>query len=79
MDVYALSGGLPSRVGTVTGLSTARFALNPTLYSASDLRIIATPIGGNGRASSGPLAVRSGQTIDFTIGSRLALSFATVR
>ena len=79
MDIYALSSGLPTRVGSITGLSTARFALSPSLYGASDFRLIATPLGGNGRASSGPLTVRSGSTIDFTIGSRLAQSTASVR
>jgi hypothetical protein len=79
MDVYALSSGLPTRIGTVTGLSTARFALQPTLYGTIDFRIIATPIGGNGRASSGQLIVQPGQTIDFTIGSSLRQSFASVR
>jgi hypothetical protein len=78
VDVYALSSGLPTRVGTVTGLSSARFALNPTLYGASDFRIIATPIGGNGRASSGPLIVHAGQTVEFTVGSRLAQSVASI-
>jgi hypothetical protein len=79
MDIYAVSSGLPTRIGTVTGLSTARFALQPTLYGATDFRIIATPIGGNGRASSGQLIVQRGQTIDFTIGSNLRQSFASVR
>ncbi|MEP6730346.1 MAG: hypothetical protein ABJE10_06900 [bacterium] len=79
MDIYALSSGLPSRIGTVSGVNSAHFALDPTLYGASDFRIVATPIGGNGRASSGPLVVSRGQTIEFTIGSRLAQSHAEVR
>jgi hypothetical protein len=79
MDVYAISSGLPTRIGTVTGLSTARFALQPTLFGATDFRVVATPIGGNGRASSGQLIVQPGQTIDFTIGSSLRQSFASVR
>lgn len=79
VDVYVVSSGLPTRVGTVNGLTTARFALSPSLVTAPDLRIVATPIGGNGRASSGPLIAGPGQTINFTVGSRLSQSFATVQ
>jgi hypothetical protein len=79
MDIYALSSGLPTRIGTVPGLSTAKFALSPTLYGAGDFRIIAAPIGGNGRASSGALSLHSGQQIDFTITSNLRASHAEVR
>jgi hypothetical protein len=79
VDVYVVSSGLPSRVGTVTGNSTARFSLNPSLVTAPDFRVVATPIGGNGRASSGPLLVSPGQTVYFTIGPVLSQSFATVQ
>jgi hypothetical protein len=79
VDVYAIADGLATRVGTVTGNSTARFALSPTVVAASDLRIVATPIGGNGRASSGPLLVSPGQTIQFNIAPALRQSNAIVR
>jgi hypothetical protein len=78
MDVYAVSQGLATRVGTVTGNSSRTFALHPSL-SAQDLRIVATPIGGNGRASSGNVQVGPGQTIEFTIGSTLAHSTVIIR
>ena len=77
-DVYALSSGLPTRIGTVTGLSSAKFALSPTLWEAGDFRIIAAPIGGNGRASSGPLSLHAGSEVQFTIGSSLRQSHAEV-
>jgi hypothetical protein len=79
VDVYAIADGLATRVGTVTGNTTARFALSPTMVAASDLRIVATPIGGNGRASSGPLLVSPGQTIQFNIAPALRQSSAVVR
>jgi hypothetical protein len=79
VDVYVVSAGLPTRVGTVTGNSTARFALSPSIIGPGDLRVIATPIGGNGRAYSGPLIVSPGQTIEFTIGPVLRQSNAIVR
>ena len=80
VDIYALSTGLSTRIGTVTGTNgTARFALSPTIIGASDFRLIAAPIGGNGRASSGPLLVSGGRTIKFTITPSLAQSHAEVQ
>jgi hypothetical protein len=79
VDVYAIADGLPTRIGTVTGNSTARFDLSNSVYRATDLRIVATPIGGNGRASSGQLQVGPGQTIMFTIAPVLRQSTASVR
>jgi hypothetical protein len=80
VDIYALSSGLPTRIGTVSGgNTTARFALSPTVTTAVDFRLVATPIGGNGRASSGPLAASPGRTIKFTIGPSLGTSHAEVQ
>jgi hypothetical protein len=79
MDLYVVSEGLATRVGDVGGNTTARFTLDPSFFPSSELRIIATPVGGNGRASSGPLNVGPGQTINFTIASVLRQSSATIR
>jgi hypothetical protein len=79
MDVYVVSEGIASRLGTVTGNSTQQFVLNRSFIPAQDLRIVATPIGGNGRASSGPILVQPGQEIDFTINPLLRASSASVR
>jgi len=78
MDVYAVSQGLATRIGTVTGNSTRNFSLHPSM-AAQDLRIVATPIGGNGRASSGAVSVGAGQTIEFTIGSLLRNSTVFIK
>ena len=78
MDVYAVSDGLATRVGTVTGNSKRSFMLHPSM-ATRDLRIVATPIGGNGRASSGDVIVSPGQTIDFRIGSLLRNSTVVIR
>jgi hypothetical protein len=78
MDVYAVSSGLATRVGTVTGNSSRTFVLDGSLADR-DFRIVATPIGGNGRASSGSLAVSPGETVDFTIGSILRNSTVFIR
>jgi len=79
MDLYVVSEGLATRVGDVTGNSTARFTLDPSFFPTNEIRVIATPVGGNGRASSGALNVSPGQTIVFTIGSVLRQSSATIR
>jgi hypothetical protein len=78
MDIYAVSGGLATRVGTVTGLSTQSFFLHQSLINGEVVRIIGTPIGGNGRASSGNLNVSPGSTIRFTIATELRASHATI-
>jgi hypothetical protein len=73
-----VSQGLATRVGTVTGNSSRTFTLHPSLAS-QDLRIVATPIGGNGRASSGNVQAGAGQTIEFTIGSTLNHSTVIIK
>jgi hypothetical protein len=78
MDVYVVSDALATRLGTVTGNSSRNFVLDASL-ATQDLRIVATPIGGNGRASTGLVTVAPGQTIDFTIGSVLRNSTVTIR
>ena len=78
MDVYAVSAGLATRLGTVTGNSIRNFVLDGSL-ATPDLRIVATPIGGNGRATTGQVLVGPGQTIDFTIGSVLRNSTVVIR
>jgi hypothetical protein len=78
MDVYAVSEGIATRIGTVTGNSTKTFILSPS-YASQDLQIIASPIGGTGRASTGPIVVGAGQTIDFRVGSVLTNSTVFIR
>jgi len=79
MDVYAVqAGGLATRLGTVTGNSTKTFILPPA-YASQDLQIVASPIGGTGRASTGPIVVGAGQTVEFRIGSVLANSTVFIR
>jgi len=79
MDIYAVASGLATRIGTVSGGRTERFDLNASLYNASDFRIVGTPIGGNGRASTGPIVVTRGSTIHFTITPLLSASSVSIR
>jgi hypothetical protein len=78
MDVYAVTDGLSTRLGTVTGNGHRSFSLSPSMASR-DLRIVATPIGGNGRASTGEVVVSPGQIIDFRIASLLRNSTVSIR
>jgi hypothetical protein len=78
MDVYAVASGLATRIGTVTGNSSRDFVVDASMAN-QDFRVVATPIGGNGRASTGNIAVSAGQTVDFTIGSLLRNSTVFIR
>jgi hypothetical protein len=80
IDVYAVShAGARLRLGTVTATSNTNFVLDPSYFPAGELRLMATPIGGNERASSGLLNVTAGETVEFNISQRLRDSSATVR
>jgi hypothetical protein len=79
MDIYVVSEGVATRIGDVNGNSTARFRLDPSFFPSNELRVVATPVGGNGRAFSGPLNVGPGQSIVFTIAPVLRQSSAAIR
>lgn len=78
MDIYVVNDGLATRVGDVDGLATKRFTLDGSFFSASDVRIVATPIGGNGRASTGTIMASPGNTIEFRIATSLRASTVSV-
>jgi hypothetical protein len=78
VDVFSIVDGLSTRLGTVTGNGSRHFLLDPSLGSR-DFHLIAVPIGGAGRASSGNVAVGPGQTIVFTVGAILQNSNVTIR
>lgn len=79
MDIYVVSEGLATRMGTVSGNSSDTFTLDPSFSRISQLQIVGAPIGGNGRAGTGPLTVGPGQTVEFTIGPVLSQSTVTIR
>jgi hypothetical protein len=78
VDVFAVADGVPTRLGMVTGNSKAMFAVDPS-FATQNFSIIATPIGGSGRASTGNVLVSAGQTVEFTVGSTLSNSSVYVR
>lgn len=79
VDVYVIADGLATRVGDVTGTSERKFMLRESVWRAGDLRFVATPIGGNGRANSGPVNVRAGSTVFFNVSPTLRNSTVSVR
>lgn len=78
MDVFAVSQGVATRLGTVSGTGSRTFVMDASLATPG-LRVIATPIGGSGRASSGSLSVAPGQTIEFRIGTLLSNSTVFIK
>src|SRR5579885_2933891 len=78
MDVYVVSEGLATRLGTVTGNSSRSFMIDPSM-AVSSFRVVATPIGGMGRASTGAINASVGETVDFTIGSTMRNSTVFIK
>jgi hypothetical protein len=80
MKVYAVVGSsVPIRLGTVTGVSSARFTARPALFPTGTLRLVASQLGGRETADSGPLQVNGGEAVTFTIQPNTGTSFAFVR
>jgi hypothetical protein len=79
VDVYVLSDGIPTRLGSVAATSNDTFYADQSLFGTSRDRIVAIPTIGRGIASSRPLSVSPGQTIEFTIGSVLSMSTTSIR
>jgi hypothetical protein len=78
MNVSVNAGGTRRRLGTVPGNSSGDFMIDWSLADGRQITVLATPIGGNGSASSGALSVGYGEAIDFKVGLRLIQSVATV-
>jgi hypothetical protein len=79
MNVYVVSGALGTRLGTVTGNSRTRFTVRQNLFPTGQVRFVALPIGGFGRGASDNISVFPGQSVEFRIGSNLALTTALIR
>ena len=79
VDVFVIADGLATRVGEVSGTSERKFMIRESVWRAGDLRFVATPVGGNGRANSGPVNVTGGTTVFFNINSTLRNSTVSVQ
>ena len=78
MNIAVVVSGVSRRLGSVVGNGSAEFTIDGQLAVGQTIYLTATPIGGRGQASSGGLSVAPGQMIEFTVGSTLRQSVATV-
>jgi hypothetical protein len=73
--VYVLHDGQQTRVGTVTGSSSATFYLPGRLLGQGrELQLLGHPIGGTDLASTETLVVQPGQYIEWTLETDLRRS-----
>ena len=78
MNIAVVVSGVSRRLGNVVGNGSADFMIDGQMALGRTLYLTATPIGGRGQGTSGGLSVGPGQMIDFTVGSTLRQSVATV-
>ena len=68
--IFVLRGSMPTRLGLVSGMSTATFELRPQLIDR-EIRLYATPVGGTQRARTDMFRVRAGQLVSWKLDNRL--------
>lgn len=75
MVVYAVRDNSRVRLGMVTSMNTRRFQL-PTSFrvSASDLRLMANPIGSQDEYTTSPIQVNPGQRVELRLENMLSIS-----
>jgi len=80
VDVYAMSGGQVTRLGTVTGLSSDTLQIPATAVTrGTELRLLADPIGAYGAYLSDPILASTGDVLVLRVASQLALSTVVTR
>jgi len=73
--IYVLHDGVQTRVGTVTGSSSAMFYLPGRLLGQGrEIRLLGDAIGNNAYASTDILVVQQGQYIEWTLETDLRRS-----
>lgn len=74
MDVFAVRGGTRSRVGSVTGLTTATLHVPTDFAPDGILQFMVDPVGSDGTYVTEKISVSPGQRIELTIGTVLRMS-----
>jgi hypothetical protein len=75
ITVYAVRNGTRVRLGTVTSMREEVFTIPRAIASgASDLRLLADPIGSSRTYWTDALVVSPGQTVDLTLENNIDLS-----
>ena len=77
--IYALSTGQYYRLGEVTGHDRATLGLPRQLNTASDLRLVADPIGSRSSYFSDPILFEPGDVLVLDVGPTMSLSSVSVR
>jgi hypothetical protein len=78
MELRTLLDGRSTFVGSVGGNDTTSILLDPSMFPAGFLYVVAIPGDGRGRAIAGPLSASKGDRIRFTVSEILSASTATV-
>ncbi|HTS87589.1 MAG TPA: hypothetical protein VMG41_03790 [Gemmatimonadales bacterium] len=80
MDVFALeNGGYRVRLGQATGKATSVFVVPwRHLSTSGTIRLLAVPIGGTGRYTTGLLSVRPGSIVILTLEDILDQSSVSI-
>jgi hypothetical protein len=77
--VYSMNEGIATRLGDVQGAREERFRLAATSLPVDGVTLIAVPVSGVERATTGRLIVAPGAIIEFTIAATLANSTGIVK
>jgi len=79
MELRAVLDGRSTFIGSVGGNDTTSILLDPMMFPAGSLYVVAIPADGLGRAIAGPLAASKGDRIEFSVSQTLNMSHAIVR
>ena len=74
MDVFAVRGSTRSRVGSVTGLTTATFGVPANFAPDGVLQFMVDPVGSEATYMTEKISVSPGQRVELTIGSVLRMT-----
>jgi hypothetical protein len=74
VDVYAVRGRSRSRVGSVTGLSTATFNVPAEIAPDGNLQLLIDPVGSSSTYTTETISVNPGQHVELTVAPVLRMS-----
>jgi len=78
VDVFAVRGTSRSRIGSVTGLSTATFLVPAQNAADGNLQLLVDPIGSSATYLTDKIAVSAGQHVELTVTAVLRMSSYSV-
>jgi hypothetical protein len=79
LTVYSVSEGVATRLGEIRGSNRETFRLPGTSMPSNGIILLAVPVGGAERGTTERLVAVPGDTIDFTVGAKLASSTGGIR